>query len=73
MASHKTTVRVVLFAESPFEQQWNDQVLPPRREDWREFVAEKVEAKRAVGALCDHFVISATVSLQFLIAVLKRS
>jgi hypothetical protein len=45
-------------------------VLSPRREDWREFVADAVANKRTVGSFDGHFFISATVSLQFLIVVL---
>ena len=68
-----TTVRVVLFADSPFETQWADQVQSPRRQDWHEFVADKINAKKACGSFTGHFIIQATVSLRFFIAVLPGS
>lgn len=43
------TVRIVIFAESPFEPQWDDQVIPPRKNDWREFVAEKLQERKLIG------------------------
>ncbi len=64
-----TTVRVVIFEESPFDSQWDDQVQSPRREDWRAFVATCIADKRANGTLVGTFFIQATVSLRFLIVV----
>jgi hypothetical protein len=66
-----TTVRVVVYADSPFEPQWDDQVLSPRREDSREFVAGKVQDMKDNGIFhIGEHVITATVSLQFRIEVL---
>jgi hypothetical protein len=70
--SSKTTVRVVFYADQSFEEQWNDQVIPPRREDWREFVMKKVNERINMGKF-EHTFIEATPSLRFLIVMMPGS
>jgi hypothetical protein len=57
-------VRLVIFQGSPFESQWDDQVISPRREDWRSWAAEKYNEKMGNTPLVNgftHFTIVATV------------
>ena len=68
-----STVRVVLFDQSPFAAQWNDQVMSPRREDWREFMDEQVQVQKQQLPPIQvpvHFTILAMTTLQFLVVIL---
>lgn len=67
-----TIVRLIIYEDSPFEDQWDDQVQGHRKEDWREFMAGKVRDMKLMGIAHPYspstFVASA--SLQFMIVVL---
>lgn len=54
-----TVVRVVIFANSPFEPQWDDYVLPPLCDDLRAFVAEKAAPFTSVNVFSANRVILA--------------
>ncbi len=69
-----STVRLIIFQGSPFEPQWDDQVISPRKEDWRTWVAEKYKEKMVISPIVNgftQFTIDATVSLKFFIVVLE--
>ena len=68
-----TVVRVVLYNDDDFEAQWNDQVQGDRKNDWREFVKNKVENMREITPVTEHpitYDVVATVSLKFIIVIL---
>jgi hypothetical protein len=69
-----STVRLIIFQGSPFDSQWDDQVISPRKEDWRSWVAEKYKEKMDNTCTVNgftHFTLVATVSLKFFIVVLE--